>query len=402
MPQSSAFLSARRRGAFRACVLAVLFGWTLSATAQQAPFSVTIERADGKALTITPPAFDAGGVTYVSLSSIARQLGVSLGVDGIRVEMDVNGQGAVLTLNDTRVVLPNGVLALRRPLLSWESEVLMAAEDVNSFLTRVFGLAIQGEALPGAPPPSAPAQEEGGLSTRNLAGDEGLALSTLETLPAPEFTPPESGGETGIHTIVIDPGHGGTDTGCIGSGGYAEKDFALATALALRDELKKSTGFRILLTRSDDRDLSGLARTNLAASERKAVLISIHAGASYSPKANGFDVYAPIFDSAPLRWSEEGGLGAEECGQLSLRLAQAVSESMAVKSATESRGARPVRLRMFRDTSTPGILVEAGFLTNASEEALLRTEGYQAKLAQGIAAGIVEVFGKASTSGEIR
>ncbi|MGE3191798.1 MAG: N-acetylmuramoyl-L-alanine amidase, partial [Vicinamibacterales bacterium] len=118
------------------------------------------------------------------------------------------------------------------------------------------------------------------------------APGTPEPAPAPAPTPPPApdaglppasllgGDEPGIRTIVIDPGHGGDETGTTGPGGTLEKNVTLAVARRLRTLIESRLGLNVYLTREDDRTLSLDDRTAFANSHRADVFLSIHANAA--------------------------------------------------------------------------------------------------------------------------
>ena len=110
--------------------------------------------------------------------------------------------------------------------------------------------------------------------------------------------------EGGLHTIVIDPGHGGTDLGALLPGGLAEKDVALEIARSLRSALQGRLGARVILTRDGD-DLLPPARRAEIANEAKADLfISIHLEGDGAIKGGGFRLIA----QTPAAASNEGAL----------------------------------------------------------------------------------------------
>ena len=127
-----------------------------------------------------------------------------------------------------------------------------------------------------------------------------------------------------VHTVVVDPGHGGRDPGAIGQGGLREKDVNLSIARALAKELE-ARGFEVILTREDDRSLTLEERTARAESAGGDVFISIHANASRRKGARGFEVYT--LDANHERHSldvaaRENGVPAARLDPLQRALAQ--------------------------------------------------------------------------------
>ena len=94
-----------------------------------------------------------------------------------------------------------------------------------------------------------------------------------------------------IKTIVIDAGHGGKDPGAVGKKGLKEKDVTLKLARMLRDELKKRTNARIVLTRDSDVYVRLDERTAIANSKEADLFVSLHINASPNRKASGVETY---------------------------------------------------------------------------------------------------------------
>ncbi len=418
------------------CLCFVVLVFPFLAQAQTTPFSVTIQVGQ-EWRTATPPSFDAQGIAYVSLTSAARQLGAGLReADGLW-HMDFLGKSAALGVNSTQVSAPAGSFQLQHPVLRYDSDVLIAASDVSAFFTSGFQAALgtpgtnaqpplqkpaqsplqtpiqppsapsqpaenpdESEAqlaghvpAPAPPPPSPPAEGEPSPAAPPLppAVSEGEAppaaplppAASTEGEPSPAAPPAESG-----VVVVIDPGHGGSDTGCVGVGGLVEKDLTLAIAKKVQQGLKGVPGVRVITTRDDDRDVAYRNRINFASVEKAALVVSLHGGASYASKAQGCEVYYPrqpdvtttpagAAPSAPPSWVET-----------SARAGKALAESLAAKTGGEVRAARPMPLLLFRGMAIPGVVIEVGVLTSPGDEAALKTDEFQQKLAQGIAEGI--------------
>ena len=94
-----------------------------------------------------------------------------------------------------------------------------------------------------------------------------------------------------IRTVVIDPGHGGKDTGKTGRNGVFEKDVNLEIALKTRDLLERKLGVEVVLTRDGDQLLSLTGRTEIANSANGDLFISIHCNSWFSPETGGFEAY---------------------------------------------------------------------------------------------------------------
>ncbi|MFP6654831.1 MAG: N-acetylmuramoyl-L-alanine amidase [Myxococcota bacterium] len=214
-----------------------------------------------------------------------------------------------------------------------------------------------------------------------------------------------------VHTIVVDPGHGGRDPGATGIGGLLEKDVNLAIARRLAKRLE-SRGFKVVLTRNEDRAVGLEERTAIAESARGDVFLSIHANSSERAGTRGFEIYT--LDENHERHSlqvasRENGVPSSELSPLQralakLRVDKAASHSMRLASLVHHEviaGARK-RKRSLPDlgikkgpfyvlfmSSMSSVLIETGFLTNKEDAKLLRSARYHRELADAITKGVV-------------
>ncbi len=213
-----------------------------------------------------------------------------------------------------------------------------------------------------------------------------------------------------VHTIVVDPGHGGRDPGATGIGGLQEKTVNLAIAKRLAKRLE-SRGFKVILTRSGDQTLDLEERTAIAESARGDVFISIHANASRRAKTRGLEIYT--LDENHERHSldvasRENGVPAakldplqralarlrvDEVGSYSKRLATLVHANVIEGARKSKRSVPDLGLKkgpfyVLFMSSMSSVLVETGFLTNKRDAKLLRSAKYQRELAEEIAEGV--------------
>jgi N-acetylmuramoyl-L-alanine amidase len=175
--------------------------------------------------------------------------------------------------------------------------------------------------------------------------------------------------ENSFSTVVIDPGHGGSDRGGIRDQRVPEKTVALDTALRLQKILQRA-GLRTVMTRSTDVFVPLAVRSAIANSERDAVFVSIHYNASPRSSAHGIETYS------------ENNRGAA--------LAARIQRQLITRVSTENRGVRSAEYYVLRKCRLPAVLVECGFLTNPSEAQLALTAAYRQQVAEQIAAGITE------------
>ncbi len=175
-------------------------------------------------------------------------------------------------------------------------------------------------------------------------------------------------------TIVLDPGHGGFDSGAIGPTGLTEKEVALAISLKAA-ELLEDTGHQVILTRDDDTFISLQDRVRFANNSDAGLFISIHSNAAHRNTARGIETY-----HAPNRRSD------------SYFLASIMQRSMLNHLSLYDRGVKSDNFYVIRNTDMPAVLLEIGFLSNREEEELLRDSSFRERAARSVAAGIENYF----------
>ena len=180
-------------------------------------------------------------------------------------------------------------------------------------------------------------------------------------------------------SVIIDPGHGGSDQGAVGFGGTREKDVALAVSLEVR-QILVSRGIPVVMTRETDRDVAPYGSddvTELAArsavANRKGgfLFVSIHCNAFSGSEANGVETYY-----YPKSHRDS-------------RLAEILYDELLVASNLRGRGVKEANFYVLKHTAVPASLVELAFITNPREEALLRNAAFRQKIAASLANGII-------------
>lgn len=174
--------------------------------------------------------------------------------------------------------------------------------------------------------------------------------------------------------ICLDPGHGGKDPGAVGPSGLKEATVALDVCKKVSSLL--SGDFDVILTRTADTTTELITRSNLANREKAYILVSVHCNAAANRTAHGAETYCYKF----------GGNGE--------KLAKAIQKHLVSKSGLFNRGVKTGNLHMVRETKMPACLVELAFISNPTEEKLLRSEDFKNACAIAIAQGIAEYFGK--------
>ena len=210
--------------------------------------------------------------------------------------------------------------------------------------------------------------------------------------------------------VVIDAGHGGRDPGATSvSRQVREKDLALILSQALRDELVKRGRVRVAMTRDDDRYLLLDDRAAVARRLNAALFVSIHVDSAPNPLARGASVYslsdvASDAEAAHLALRENGEAGGSATGgavdtmlaDLAMRSQMSASADLASRLVNKAAGRVELRpnphrfaaFHVLRRTETPAVLFEAGYLSNADDELLLRDPAERSKMVLALAQAI--------------
>ncbi|MDJ0797110.1 MAG: N-acetylmuramoyl-L-alanine amidase [Calothrix sp. MO_167.B12] len=175
--------------------------------------------------------------------------------------------------------------------------------------------------------------------------------------------------------ILLDPGHGGKESGATGPTGYKEKDVNLTISQLLRQELVKR-GATVVMTREDDRYVSLVARQQMIAKEEPAIAFSIH--------------YNSLPDSGNAEKIQ--GIGMFWYNTQAHSLAILMHNYLVEKLKRPSYGVFWNNLALTRPAEAPSILLELGFMSNPEEFEWVMDEKEQKKLAKAIANGIVKWF----------
>jgi N-acetylmuramoyl-L-alanine amidase len=217
----------------------------------------------------------------------------------------------------------------------------------------------------------------------------------------------------GVRTIVIDPGHGGAQPGCIGRGGLQEKAITLDVALTLKRLLVEKAGLNVVLTRESDITVPLEDRTVVANQRRADLFVSIHANAHRDRSREGVETFflnfspdADVNETA----ARENATSTKNIGQMKDIIQQIVKNSKIVESRdlaekiqrnlvqslsasnprVKSLGVKGGPFWVLIGGEMPSVLVEISHLSNAAEESRLATRRYRDLAAQGIYDGIMD------------
>lgn len=238
------------------------------------------------------------------------------------------------------------------------------------------------------PPPATPAK-------RNRSG--GTSLSRALGLK--------------IGKIVIDPGHGGRDTGTIGPTGLMEKDVALDVAKRLAKLVEERLGAEVVLTRTEDVSVPLEARTELANQEKADLFLSIHVNASRYPGVSGVETfYLNLTRSqADLEVAARENAGSNKSLHQLVELVQKIALDDKIQESRDfaahmqnalyqlardqdprarNRGVKKAPFVVLIGAQMPSVLVELGFISNPAEERLMRDENHRQKMAEALYNGL--------------
>jgi N-acetylmuramoyl-L-alanine amidase len=240
------------------------------------------------------------------------------------------------------------------------------------------------------------------------------------TLDAREAQPTAAGDRSLIRAlglkigkIVIDPGHGGHDTGTIGPGGLEEKDLVLDVSKRLGKLLETRLGAQVIYTRSDDTFIPLEGRTAIANQEGADLFVSVHANSSHDPDARGVETYYLNFTTSAEALEVAARENAvsdksihelqdlvkkialkekiEESREFAVDVDHSLHSGLAAKNAgIRDRGVKKAPFIVLIGANMPSILAEISFLSNPGDERRLKTGDYRQKIAEALYRGMAK------------
>ena len=260
---------------------------------------------------------------------------------------------------------------------------------------------------------------------RPAPGADSLTPRRDAEIPAtkPENAAPPSRrpASTRMITIAIDAGHGGEDPGALGPSGTQEKEVTLAIARKLKERIEREPNMRAILTRDGDYFIPLHMRVEKARRVNADLFVSVHADAFIKPHARGSSVFALSergATSAAARWLAKRENDADLIGGVnldvkdrylkqtlldlsqtatindSLKVAKAVLSELGGINTLHKAHVEQASFAVLKAPDIPSILVETAFISNPQEESRLKSEAYQAKLADAVFQGIKRYFAK--------
>lgn len=248
--------------------------------------------------------------------------------------------------------------------------------------------------------------------------------SAVEVPASPNAAPERL---AGIHTIVIDPGHGGVEVGAIGPSGIQEKELTLQLARELEAKLSQRLGVRVVLTRTEDALVSLDMRPAIANQNKADLFISIHLNSSLGSGAYGTETYFLSPQATDTRASTSAaaenreGAGntattsdaagnpvnpanpADDTQDLQLilwdlaqthhmsesqRFANMIQGELNEMLKLKDRGVKQAPFRVLMGATMPAVLVELGFISNPDEEKKLKDVAYREQLVDALSRAV--------------
>lgn len=225
------------------------------------------------------------------------------------------------------------------------------------------------------------------------SGDEDLiSVMDVSKIIEPVLRPSRIQKPERVETVILDPGHGGSDNGASSTWG-SEKSFTLDVALAARKELIRA-GYRVEMTRATDKAVSLEERVSIANRFPRAVFVSIHFNSSAG--GAGVESFALAPEGVTSNLSDEHHVSAADVARQpgnamdgqNIALTASIHANVLSRLAAFDRGVKHARFHVLRDVKIPAVLVEGGFISHPVEGQRIATSYYRQRMGAAIAQGI--------------
>ncbi|WP_313627361.1 N-acetylmuramoyl-L-alanine amidase AmiA [Kosakonia sp.] len=258
-----------------------------------------------------------------------------------------------------------------------------------------------------------------GLAALTLTGmSRAIAKDETPLKTTPGHSKPKARKAGAKRIVMLDPGHGGIDTGAIGHNGSQEKHVVLAIAKNVRAQLR-AQGIDARLTRTGDKFIPLYDRVEIAHQHGADLFMSIHADGFTNPSAAGASVFALSnrgASSAMAKYLSDKENAADDLAgkkardkdhllqqvlfdlvqtdtiKNSLTLGSHILKQIKPVHRLHSRNTEQAAFVVLKSPSIPSVLVETSFITNPAEEKLLGTAAFRQKIASAIADGVLSYF----------
>jgi N-acetylmuramoyl-L-alanine amidase len=323
------------------------------------------------------------GARAVALEPLGSESLPATTPEGVSLEPPANIAGIPVFVTDTQAL---SVIQISMRANA-ASKITVRREPDNVYLVRIPNARPEGEfeSLRGAVVKSASYSSEGSSTVMRLELKKPMGVSVEpagDRLMIHISQPRGAGGKLGEKTIVIDPGHGGADSGARG-GSLREKDLTLAISRLVVQELK-AHGTTVLMTRNSDATVGLSARPQVANDSSADFFISVHINSNtVANSSSGSYVYY------------HGGVNDAKL------LADLISEEIDKVSPLKSHGSRSdftvaktKGFAVLRGSQMPGVLVEVAYINNSTDRKYLQDLAFQKKIADAIVRGIKAYIGE--------
>lgn len=294
-----------------------------------------------------------------------------------RLVVDLNGAG-LKVLEGTKPVNKLGINEIRLGDNGERARIVVDSEYITSYYVDMsseneINIVITTDVPKVQEPVTTPKPTEKPV-TKPTVSQESQTSASSNYKPYPNST----------KLVVLDAGHGGTDSGAVGElegTSVLEKNLTLSITYKVKSILE-SNGVTVSMTRTGDTLPSLVERPTQANGENAAIFVSIHINSAEATEANGIETFYSL---------ENNG---DTYGITSETLATSLFKHMIAETGAVKRSVKTANHAVTRRCNMPASLVECGFISNTGEVSLMVTEAYQQKLAKGIADGIMESLGK--------
>lgn len=181
-----------------------------------------------------------------------------------------------------------------------------------------------------------------------------------------------------LRTVIIDAGHGGHDLGA-NEGRVFEKHLNLDVCRRMDIQLRRM-GYKTIMTRDRDEFIPLLTRSVIANRYKESIFVSVHFNSSWKTSAFGIETYY--------------------CSYAGFQLANLIHNGMIRKLKAEDRGVKRAQFSVLRNTRSPAVLVEGGFVSNAKERQRMLQPWYRQSLSESVCAGI-QAYDEALQKGKV-
>jgi N-acetylmuramoyl-L-alanine amidase len=315
---------------------------------------------------------------YIPLTRICDVYGLNWKWDPYVKTATIERKGKIVLMEGSRKILVNGSeVELDRPILQSQGAVYVPASFIKSGLARIV---------------------------------ESLYVAKPQAQAPPETT----NKKFTIRSVILDPGHGGKDSGAVGVRLHLkERSLTLAVAKKLRDELS-SQGINVSMTRDTDVFIPLPKRTEIANRTGVDLFISVHINASRTRLLNGFECYylseatddnaraTEALENSSLQLGDTAvkahssgvdkalwDLKLTENRRESAMLASYICKSVEANMEIKNRGIRTARFFVLKGTRMPAVLLEMGYISNIAEERRMNEGAYWDRMVDAVTKGIV-------------